>query len=340
MPAMDGIELGRRIQAVRADLPLVMLSSLGSQGVPAGAGVRFARMLTKPVKQSALYDALMEVLDRVPRPAPTAAAHPSIAAPLPQPGELPALRVLVVEDNLVNQRVAVRLLERLGYKPDLAANGLEALQAVQRQPYDLVFMDLQMPEMDGLEATRRICQAWPAAQRPRIAAMTADALEGDRERCIEAGMDDYLSKPVTLQALAAALRKTPPRTDAPPAPRPVEGPLDLVVLRQLREEIGDDATFRTLVLSYLKEAPRAIGQMWECLARHDARALGRAAHGFKSTSATVGAMSLAAHCKQLEALGAAGSLDGAELRVVEIELGFHPVREALMAQLAPRPAAP
>jgi CheY-like chemotaxis protein len=115
------------------------------------------------------------------------------------------LRILLVEDNIVNQKVALRILERLGYRADTATNGLNALTTVQKQPYDLIFMDVQMPQMDGIEATRRIRQQVPAAEQPWIVAMTAHALAGDRERYLACGMNDYISKPIGVEALAKVL---------------------------------------------------------------------------------------------------------------------------------------
>ncbi len=115
------------------------------------------------------------------------------------------LRILLAEDNMVNQKLELRLLAQMGYRADLAANGLEAVQAVKRQPYDVVLMDMQMPEMDGLEATRQICTRWPREQRPHIIAMTANAMQGDRELCLAAGMDDYVSKPIRVDELVQAL---------------------------------------------------------------------------------------------------------------------------------------
>jgi CheY-like chemotaxis protein len=115
------------------------------------------------------------------------------------------LRILLAEDNLVNQKVALRILQQMGYRADVAGNGLEVIEALQRQRYDIVLMDVQMPEMDGLAATRHICAEWSATERPKILAMTANAMKEDKDECIAAGMDGYLSKPVRVEELRAAL---------------------------------------------------------------------------------------------------------------------------------------
>jgi CheY-like chemotaxis protein len=117
------------------------------------------------------------------------------------------LNILVAEDNPINMKLAIRILEKMGYQVDSAGDGAEALESVARQHYDIVFMDVQMPEVNGLEATRRICRRWPTGKRPRIIAMTANALEGDRKKCLEAGMDDYISKPIRIDEVQAALRR-------------------------------------------------------------------------------------------------------------------------------------
>ena len=207
MPEMDGISLGQEIRKLRdaKSLPLVMLSSVGARELDAEQ-VNWAAYLTKPVKQSQLFNLLAGIFGQAEeqpatRPAPQAfKADPQMAARCP-------LAILLAEDNLFNQKLAVHLLGQMGYRADLAANGLEAIQSLERQPYDVILMDVQMPEMDGLEAARQICARWPREQRPQIIAMTANAMQGDREMCLLAGMDDYISKPIRPAELAAALER-------------------------------------------------------------------------------------------------------------------------------------
>ncbi len=207
MPDMDGITLGQEIRKLRdaKDLPLVMLSSLGRRE-PGAEAVDWAAYLTKPVKQSQLFNMITGILgtaEAAPaqRPAVTAArVDPEMASRHP-------LSILLAEDNVFNQKLAAHLLSQMGYRADLAANGLEAIQSVERQHYDVILMDVQMPELDGLEATRQICARWPREQRPYIIAMTANAMQGDREMCLAAGMDDYISKPIHVEDLVQALAR-------------------------------------------------------------------------------------------------------------------------------------
>lgn len=204
MPEMDGITLAGSLRALREaeNLPLVLLSSLGGDADEIQTGL-FAAILVKPVRSSALFEVLLGIFaSQVIQPAQVAPVRPILD---PGMATRHPLRILLVEDNAVNQKLALRLLSQMGYRADMAANGLEAIQAVERQPYDVVLMDVQMPEMDGLEATRQICTRWPGGDRPRIIAMTANAMQGDREQCLEAGMDDYLSKPIRVEELVAAL---------------------------------------------------------------------------------------------------------------------------------------
>jgi signal transduction histidine kinase/DNA-binding response OmpR family regulator len=207
MPGMDGATLAARIREAGQSLPLVLFSSAGSsKEVSDGL---FAARLAKPLRQSQLFDTLVTLLAHEGARRPVAApAQPRID---PQMASRHALRILLAEDNLVNQKLALRLLQQMGYRADLASNGLEAVECVARQTYDVVLMDVQMPEMDGFEASRHITTRWPAGQRPRIIAMTANAMQGDRELCLAAGMDDYVSKPIRVDELVAALMSVPTR---------------------------------------------------------------------------------------------------------------------------------
>ena len=206
MPGLDGATLAARIRAAGHTLPLVLFSSLGRKEA---ADSPFAATLAKPLRQSQLFDTLVTLLADGPvrRVAPTA-DKPKIDATL---AERHPLRILLAEDNVVNQKLALRLLQQMGYRADLASNGIEAIESVARQTYDVILMDVQMPEMDGLEATRRIVARWPNGDRPRIVAMTANAMQGDRENCLAAGMDDYVVKPIRVEALVAALMDAPMR---------------------------------------------------------------------------------------------------------------------------------
>jgi signal transduction histidine kinase/ligand-binding sensor domain-containing protein/CheY-like chemotaxis protein/HPt (histidine-containing phosphotransfer) domain-containing protein len=247
---------------------------------------------------------------------------PTLAQRLP-------LHILIAEDNSVNQRVALLLLERLGYSADVAGNGHEVLDALRRQPYDLILMDVQMPGMDGLEATRRIQAEWPEERRPRILAMTASALVADRHACLAAGMDGFLSKPVLIRELQAALRKvvgpptsTPAPAPAGPAPDSSEEPpaLDPVYLDRLRQlqEVTGRAVVGEIVDSFLGEMPRRLARLREALAAGDGEALAFAAHSLKGSSAQLGALRLASLSHALELQGRSGSLDAAAALVDDI----------------------
>jgi PAS domain S-box-containing protein len=208
MPEMDGRELAHEIQRYRSarELPLLLVTSLGRLPQAREAD-GFAAQLAKPLKASQLYDALMRVF---------AGRDDDRQTPTAEDGatEVSPLRILLAEDSAVNQKVALALLAKLGYRADVVGNGREALTALEQERYDVVLMDVQMPELDGLDTTRRIHERWPAAERPRIVAMTANAMQEDRDACFAAGMDDYVAKPIRPEALAEALRQVRPLTSA------------------------------------------------------------------------------------------------------------------------------
>jgi CheY-like chemotaxis protein len=209
MPDMDGVTMAKEIrkQPNFATLPLVLFSSLGRREADVEPGL-FAAFLGKPIKPSQLFDTLAGLFAAQAVEEPQAAPKKGVMDP--EMARNHPLRILLAEDILVNQKLALRLLQQMGYRADVASNGLEAVQSVERQPYDVILMDVQMPEMDGLEASRRICARWPRSQRPTIIAMTANAMQGDREMCLAAGMEDYVSKPIRPDELAKALMKVNP----------------------------------------------------------------------------------------------------------------------------------
>ncbi|HLF26007.1 MAG TPA: response regulator [Anaerolineae bacterium] len=338
MPEMDGATLTAEIRKspeARA-LPLVMLTSLGRREDNPTA--QFAAFLTKPIKPSQLYESLLEVFDgksgrkiavehapqRYPFDPDTAKHHP--------------LRILLAEDNAVNQKVALRMLGRLGYRADVAANGLETVAALKQRPYDVVLMDVQMPEMDGFEATIRIRRQLRTAQQPWIIAMTANTMEGDRERCLALGMDDYIGKPVYASDLARALSRSPALANIshPPTAPPLNA-FDAQVLDDLRTTLGEQASevVDELIGIYLSDAARLLVEMRESLGSQDTPRLQRAAHTLKSSSATLGALTLSALCAKLEAL-AGHDADWAALTglVAPIEAEYEHVQYAFEAEQA------
>jgi signal transduction histidine kinase/CheY-like chemotaxis protein/HPt (histidine-containing phosphotransfer) domain-containing protein len=303
MPDLDGIGLAgelRRRESTR-DLPMLLLTSLGQR--PAESDALGLLHLTKPVKAGALRTALAEALGAALAPL----EGPSVAAPPRR------LRVLLAEDNAVNQRVATLLLERLGYRSDVVGNGQEALDALHDRSYDIVLMDVQMPEMDGLEATRRVRAELPADRQPRIVAMTANAMTEDRERCLEAGMDDYLAKPVRRDELAAALSRAggavtgdepeePATTEAAPA-------VDPSVLQSLTSRLGDrgPAMLARLLDSWETETAKRLADLRAAVEQDDPEGVARAAHSIRGGSAARGAVRLAEVCGEVETQIRAGS---------------------------------
>ena len=302
MSTMSGFELARGIRS-RPELrsmPLIMLSSLGEdESALRESGIAYC--LTRPVRQAHLHDCLASAMAG--RIAP---ARPRPAAPGTE--KLQGC-VLLVEDNPVNQELALHMLGLLGCRAVIANHGREALAALAASAFDLVLMDCQMPEMDGFEATAEIRRREAAAatgRRIAIVALTAGAVEGDREKCLAAGMDDYVAKPFTIGQLEQALRRWLPAAgangNAPPR-------IDPEVLQRMRALGGDNGTgfVKKIIGIYLSDAPARLQSLQEAVAHGDAAAMGRAAHAFKSASANLGAAALADLCLRMEGLGRSSS---------------------------------
>jgi PAS domain S-box-containing protein len=307
---------------------LIMLTTLGNPSLDGRVAT-----LAKPIKPAQLYATLLRVFTGQPA---------SETPPLPQPQFDPKtaqrhpLRILVAEDNLVNQKVALSILKRMGYRADLAATGLEVLQAFQQQRYDVILMDVQMPEMDGLEATQRLRSEWPAAHQPRIIAMTANALQGDRERFLEAGMDDYISKPVDIDELGQVLARSQPLKDGQADDAPA---LDLALLAKCWKIMDNDPEQLALLVNlFLENSPKLIAEMRAAIAHADAPALEQAAHSLKSSSAALGAMIMSGICRLLEDGGRAGSIEGATEKLAQLEHEFERAQRALEQELQNPPA--
>jgi len=345
MPQMDGLTLASAIhQHPKCHrLPLVLLTSMGYPEASSSAlSSHFAACLSKPIKQSQLYEVLTQALQAQPtkvQQRPSSAVRDDIKL-----GERLPLRILLAEDHLVNQKVALLLLERIGYRADIAANGLEVLEALHRQPYDVVLMDVQMPEMDGLEASRRICQEWPADTRPWIIAMTANAMQGDRELCLDAGMNDYISKPIRVEALIQALSQCPPNQEQQQAQKEesdsnkpeIDVPaVNLTELQAFCSSIDEDSTqiLSLLANCYLEEALKLLQAMKFAIAQADTQALNRAAHTLKGSSANLSAAPLAQLCATLEVMSTSGELDRASTLLAQIEVEYDRVKNTLQQEL-------
>ncbi len=263
----------------------------------------------------------------------------------PTPTRLPtiapsaSLRVLVAEDNPINQRVALLLLERVGHRVDVVGNGIEALEALHARPYDLVLMDMRMPELDGLAATRRLRAELPEARQPRVVALTANARTDDRDACRAAGMDDFISKPIRFGELMRVLRSTARRVVVP-----VESGLDRSVLSNLREVFASrPGSFRALVDEYLASADRRILEIEDALAQGEGELAERSAHSLKGAGGQMGARVVMNESLRIEQMARAGDLAGARDVVRALRAAHVASRAEILALLgseAPPAAAP
>jgi CheY-like chemotaxis protein/HPt (histidine-containing phosphotransfer) domain-containing protein len=346
MPEMDGLMLAQKMRQLpsTAGLPLVLLTSMGVRSdSPAFASVSFASCLTKPAKPAQLQEVLIRVISGA-KPAAKKAASgkldPLLATRLP-------LRVLLCDDNLINQKVAVRLLQQMGYKSDVANNGLEGLQAIERRPYDLIFMDVQMPEMDGIEATRQIRERQKSSSANNnfksvvaIVAMTANAMQGDREKCLAAGMDDYLAKPVRPEDIRQVIERWAPRVQVAEAanggPKVAEvaaavapeqkpesmqpPPVDMERLLDFAN--GDTDNLRELVELYLQQTAKQVSQLTAAVNARNAEDVKHIAHSCAGASSTCGMIQISPILRELERQGYDGLKPNAPQLVADVSREF------------------
>ncbi len=344
MPDVDGESLGASIRSgpELSDTLLVMLTSLGRPGdAQRLASIGFSACLTKPVRQSQLFDCLATLLEGgTPAGSAPSPEHPTrhAAAETRRRNE----RILLAEDNPTNQQVATRLLEKMGFSVVAVANGREAVRALEADPFDLVLMDLQMPIMDGFEATRAIRDPLSAVRNRRvpIVAMTAHALKGDRERCLEAGMDDYVTKPVDPKKLAKVTEQWVGRAsaDAPalePAVivEPVKGSIVFDRPGLVARTMEDEELLREVVSCFLEDTPRLIETIREHIRSGDTAAAGAQAHGLKGAAANVGGVALSETSAEMERAGRDGRLEAIAALMPELERQFARLRDLMLEDL-------
>ena len=332
------------LQRNQPTLPIVLLIQLGER-LSERTNRRQLVTLTKPIHSSQLHDALVTVISgkgATPRPRRTTGDA--------QMAQRHPLRILLAEDNMINQKVAVGILAKYGYRTDVAADGIEVLDAINRQFYDLILMDVNMPNMDGLTATRTIRTAFPQAQQPHIIALTANAMREDQARCLNAGMNGYISKPIQVEELVEALERVPARTrpvdamvaatngDRALMPLALEGQgyadnllhaaVDPTVLAEVLELMGEEGStmVHDLTTLFLKNSPLLLEQLRTAVSVGDAETVRRTAHTFRSPAAQMGALHLASLCQQLEASGEQSDLTNGHAQVDAICAEYARVR--------------
>jgi len=338
LPDMDGLTLAGEIRKLPAGrhLPLLLLSSsrLRSDDLrPYDAGISI--FVHKPIRPAQLLDALCRAMNiqlQREKKAPSAPVlDTNFAKRFP-------LRLLLADDNPINQKVGLSVLQKLGYRADVAHNGIEVLDALEKKAYDIIFLDVQMPEMDGLEATRRICERWTGDRRPCIIAMTGNALTGDREKCLAAGMNDYISKPVRIGEIQSTLERWGPTrfrkadtsflSRSPAFSR--DSLLDASILQELRDMSPAEGAgiVRELIDLFLEGAPQRIAQIHESVG--DPSKLAFHAHALKSMGLNLGAKRIVDLSQRLEELGRSGDLTGTSGVLRELEVAFSQTKATLL----------
>jgi len=321
MPEMDGEQTLRAIKddpEIR-EVVVVVLTSAGVRGDAARLEAQgCAGYLTKPIKQSQLYDAIITVLG-FQKVKPKEKTPPIVTRHTIAEQKRRNTRILLAEDNPMNQKLAVTLLRRAGYSVDAVGNGRKAIEALEDQAYDLILMDIQMPEMNGFEATQAIRKREGDGNPTPIIAMTAHAMKGDRERCLQAGMDDYVSKPIEAQELLVAIEKWTKSSDEEDTDAAQD---EWGKKRQFRDVVfdcetaigrfgGDEEFFKRMLIEFLDYAPKQLKTLDEAIGRGDAEMIGREAHSLKSLAGQMGANRVGNVSLLLELLAEGGDLEGA-----------------------------
>jgi two-component system sensor histidine kinase/response regulator len=301
-------------------------------------------ILVKPVRQSQLYDALTTMMGTPPeRPTTAMLENASLAAKDRQPVEGALLgHLLLAEDNLINQQVAVRMLEKIGYGVDVVGDGRQALEALGRADYAAVLMDMQMPKMDGYEATKEIRRREGSEHHIPIIALTANAMEGDRDKVLEAGMDDYIPKPVKRNELETVLaRWVPEEGDAATVPEgdklttteENEEPLDRDIIENLRD-LGGSEMLSELAQMLFEDTRSNLATLRKALEEGDAQSVEQVAHTLKGSCGNMGAIRVAAICAELQNISSSGDLTRAPELLDHLETQFERLRPALEAEIA------
>ena len=336
MPEIDGGALGREIKEdldLRTTI-LVMLSSSGRRGdAKRMEEIGFAAYLTKPVKSAQLRDCLALAIGSKSATAGTPSL-PIITKHSVVEARKQKIRLLLAEDNINNQKVALKILEKAGYRAEAVFNGLEALTALEKNPYDLILMDVQMPEMDGFETTAAIrrMEKEKGGHVP-IVAMTAHAMKGDRERCLEAGMDDYLSKPIQPKELIEMIERQlkgtrPGETEVAPSERAEEP--EVFDRKALLERLdGDEEIFKEIIATFLDDAPHQIEKLKKALQERDASRVERQAHLLKGAALNIGGNGLQNAAWELEMAAREGNLTSAQSLVAMLDREFEKLKGAL-----------
>jgi PAS domain S-box-containing protein len=335
MPGMDGLELARAIKSdpLIASTRLILLSSVGDQGLLLAsrkAGV--IACLTKPVRQSELYDCLVRAMvhptDGAGSPEGSAAAEGHAATTKPHGAHC----VLVAEDNVVNQEVALGILSSLGYSADVVSNGLQAVEAVSRKTYYAVLMDCQMPEMDGYTAASKIREIEGDGRHVPIIALTADVLNTARAKSLAAGMDDYITKPIKSKQLSAALKRWLPAAAASDgadvAQESPQSPEQAIMERFQQLEGMTPELLKRLSSVFLEDTQPRLEGLWDAVLKKDAEELARLAHTMKGSAANMGAGKMADICAELEEHAKTGDLQDTQTRLSDLEQEFARVRDA------------